>query len=168
MFSTYLKFYYDIQYKNLLGFPLKTIHFCVLIHCSADCCLSLKQFAAGICLSPQKTWFENNRKISITKEICITIDSPQKIPERKSDSEAGCIFENFTPKQGDSLKILAAGTRNHGVSLPPPPRVSNAFIQVRILRCHGNFIEQTLNILYNKNDMGGAAFLVKSGVSCEF
>ena len=45
MFSTYLKFYYDIKYKNLLGFPLKRIHFCVLIHCSADCCLSLKQFA---------------------------------------------------------------------------------------------------------------------------
>ena len=46
---------------------------------------------------------------------------PEKIPGRKPDSEAGCIFENFTPKQGNSLKILAAGTRNHGVSLPPGP-----------------------------------------------
>ena len=70
---------------------------------------------------PPKNWFENNRKISITKEMFITIDSPEKIPERrKSDSEAGCIFQNFTPKQGNSLKILATGTRNHGVSLPPP------------------------------------------------
>ena len=43
---------------------------------------------------------------------------PQKIAGRKPDSEAGCIFENFTPKQGNSLKILAAGTRNHGLSLP--------------------------------------------------
>ena len=42
----------------------------------------------------------------------------KKIPGRKSDSEAGCIFENFTPEQGNSLKILAVGTRNHGVSLP--------------------------------------------------
>ena len=32
------------------------------------------------------------------------------------------MFENFTPKQGNSLKILAAGTRNHGVSLPPRDR----------------------------------------------
>ena len=31
------------------------------------------------------------------------------------------MFENFTPKQGNSLKILVAGTRNHEVSLPPPP-----------------------------------------------
>ena len=46
--------------------------------------------------------------------------SPKK---SQPDSEAGCIFENFTPKQGNSLKILVAGTRNHGVSLPPgrPP-----------------------------------------------
>ena len=64
---------------------------------------SLKQFAPGICPSLQKNWFENNRKISITKEICITIDPPEKIPERKSDSEAGYIFENFTPKQGNPL-----------------------------------------------------------------
>ena len=48
---------YDIQYKNLLRFPLtlrfplKTTHFCVLIHCSADCWLCLKRFAPGICLS---------------------------------------------------------------------------------------------------------------------
>ena len=64
-----------IQYKNLLGFPLKTTHFCVLIHCSADCWL----FIQAICPSPQKIalkTIENNRKISITKEICITIDSP--------------------------------------------------------------------------------------------
>ena len=33
------------------------------------------------------------------------------------------MFENFTPKQGNSLKILAAGTRNHGVLLPTPPGV---------------------------------------------
>ena len=70
---------------------------------------------------PPKKWFENNRKISITKEICITIDTPEKIPERKSDSEAGCIFENFTPKQGNSLKILAAGTHNHLECHYPPP-----------------------------------------------
>ena len=92
--------------------------FCVLIHCSADCWL----FPQAICPSPKTIGFktiENNRKISITKEICITID-PKKIPGRKPDSEAGCIFENFTPKQGNSLKTLAAGTRNHGVSLPPP------------------------------------------------
>ena len=52
----------------------------------------------------------------------MTIDSPpKKIPGRKPDSGAGCIFENFTPKQGNFLKILAAGgTRNHGVSLPLP------------------------------------------------
>ena len=24
--------------------------------------------------------------------------------------ETGCIFENFTPKQGNSLKIVVAGT----------------------------------------------------------
>ena len=62
-------------------------------------------------------------------EICITIDSQKKVSERKPDYEAGCIFENFTPKQGNSLKILAAGTRNHGVSLgppPPPPRVGRS------------------------------------------
>ena len=119
------------------GFLLKTIHFCVLIHCSADCCLSLKQFALGICPSPQKTWFENNRKLA-TKEICITIDSPlgTEIPERKPDSEAGCIFENFTPKQGDSLKILAAGTRNHGVSLPPP-RVVGSRVRIRLVYFFG-------------------------------
>ena len=46
---------------------------------------------------------------------------PQKNPRKKADSEGGCIFENFTPKQGNSLKILAAGTRNHGVSFPPLP-----------------------------------------------
>ena len=90
--------------------------------CSADCCL----FPQAICPVnlplPQKNWFKNNRKISITKEICITIDSPRKkIPERKSDSEAGCIVENFTLKQGNSSRLLAAGTRNHGVSLPLPP-----------------------------------------------
>ena len=99
---------------------MKTTHFCVLIHCSADCWL----FPQAICPSPQKIalkTIENNRKISITKEICITIDSPKKVPRRKPDSEAGCIFENFTSKQGNSLKILTAGTRNHGVSLPPPP-----------------------------------------------
>ena len=55
---------------------------------------------------------------------------PEKIPERKSDSEAGCIFENFTPKQGNSLKILAAGTRNHGVSLPPGGVVYFHFIRM--------------------------------------
>ena len=49
------------------------------------------------------------------------ISPPEKIPGRKPDSEAGCIFEYFTPKQGNSLKILVAGTRNRGVSLPPPP-----------------------------------------------
>ena len=70
---------------------------------------------------PKYNWFENNRKINITKEICITIYSTWKIPERKSDSETGSIFENFTRKQGNSLKILVAGTRNHGVSLPLPP-----------------------------------------------
>ena len=93
--------------------------FYVLIHCSADCACWL--FPQAICPSPKTIGFktiENNRKISITKEICITID-PQKIPGRKPDSKAGCIFENFTPKQGNSLKTLAAGTRNHGVSLPP-------------------------------------------------
>ena len=50
----------------------------------------------------------------------MTIDSPPK-KIRKPDSEAGSIFENFTPKRGNSLKILAAGTRNHGVSFPLPP-----------------------------------------------
>ena len=121
MFSTYLKFYYDIQYKNLLGFPLKTIHFCVLIHCSADCCFSVKQFAPGIYLSLQKNWFENNRKNSITKNLHNNrFPPPQKLPERKSDSEAGCIFENFTPRQGDSLKILAAGIITPS---PPPPDI---------------------------------------------
>ena len=38
----------DIQYKNLLGFPLKTTHFCVLIHCWADCWL----FPQAICPPP--------------------------------------------------------------------------------------------------------------------
>ena len=37
---------------------------------------------------------ENNRKISITKEICITIDSQKKSPE-----------ESQTPRQGVYLKI---------------------------------------------------------------
>ena len=110
-----------MQYKNVLGFPLKTTHFCVLIHCSADCCLFPQAICPGNLPLPQKNWFENNRKISITKEICITIDSPDKIPERKSNTEAVCIFKNFTPKQGNSLKILAAGTRNDGMLLPPPP-----------------------------------------------
>ena len=31
------------------------------------------------------------------------------------------MSENFTPKQSNSVKILVAGTRNHEVSLPPPP-----------------------------------------------
>ena len=57
---------------------------------------------------------------------------PKKIPGRKPDSEAGCIFENFAPKQDNSLKILAAGTRNHGVSLPPPPRALNRQISAKI------------------------------------
>ena len=99
---------------------MKTTHFCVFIHCSADCWLCLKQFAQGICLS-QKIGWKTIEKISITNKICMTIDSPPKIPVRKPDSEVGCIFENFTPKQGNSLKILVAGTHNHGVSLPPPP-----------------------------------------------
>ena len=102
---------------------MKTTLFCVLIHCSADCWLFPQAICPGNWPLPPKTiglkTIENNRKISITKQICITIDSPQKIPGRKPDSEAGCIFENFTPKQGNSLKILAAGTRNHGLSLPP-------------------------------------------------
>ena len=57
----------------------------------------------------------------------MTVDfaPPRKIPERKPNSEAGCIFENFTPKQGNSLKILVAGTHNHKVSLPPPPPPGN-------------------------------------------
>ena len=97
---------------------MKTTRFCVLIHCSADCWLFLQAICPGNLPLSQKIGFkttENNRKISIT------IDSPKKIPGRKPDSEAGCIFENFTPKQGNSLKILAAGTRKHGVSLFPPP-----------------------------------------------
>ena len=32
---------------------------------------------------PPTVWSENNRNISITTEICITIDSPKKIPGRK-------------------------------------------------------------------------------------
>ena len=79
----------DIQYNNLLEFPLKTTHFCVLIRYSADCWL----FSQAIC-PPSKKWFENNRKISITKEICITIDPPKKFPE-----------ESQTPRQGVYLKI---------------------------------------------------------------
>ena len=66
--------------------------FCVLIHCSADCWL----FPQAICPSPKTIGFktiENNRKISITKEICITID-PQKSSE-----------ESQTPRQGVCLKI---------------------------------------------------------------
>ena len=103
---------------------MKTTHFCVLIHCLADCWLCLKQFAPGICPS-QTIGLKTIEKISITKEICMTIDSsPKKIPGRKTDSEAGCIFENLTPKQDNSLKILAAGARNHGVSLPTPPGIS--------------------------------------------
>ena len=53
--------------------------------------------------------------------MCRKTDSPpEKIPRRKPHSEAGCIVEIFTPKKGSSLKILVAGTRNHGVSSPPP------------------------------------------------
>ena len=54
MFSTYLKFSYDIQYKNLLEFPLKTTHFCVLIHCPADCCLLPQAICPGNLPLPQK------------------------------------------------------------------------------------------------------------------
>ena len=92
-----------------------------MIHCLADC----RFFLQVVCPPQKKNWFENNRKISITKEICMTIDfapPPEKIPGRKPDFEAGCIFENFTPKQGNSLKLLTAGTGNHGVSLPPSLR----------------------------------------------
>ena len=89
-------------------------------------------FSLKPCPSPKnialKT-IENNRKISITKEICMTKDSPKKVPRRKPNSEAGCIFENFTLKQGNSLKLLAAGTRNHGVSLPPPPRAQRMAVK---------------------------------------
>ena len=48
---------------------------------------------------PPKILLKHNRKISITKEICITIDSPLKkfLEERKADS----------------LKILVAGTECH-------------------------------------------------------
>ena len=42
----------------------------------------------------QKDWFNNNRKIRITKEICITIDPPKKSLE-----------ENQAPRQGVCLKI---------------------------------------------------------------
>ena len=82
-----------IQYKNLLRFPLKTTHFCVLIHCSADCWL----FPQALPLPPKKIALkttENSRKISITKEICITIDSPKRSLE-----------ESQTPRQGVYLKI---------------------------------------------------------------
>ena len=36
-------------------------------------------------LPPPEIWSENNRKITVTKEICITIDfaPPEKIPRRK-------------------------------------------------------------------------------------
>ena len=64
----------------------------------------------------------------MTNEICITIDPPEKVPGRKPDSEAGCIFENFNPKQGNSFKILVADTRNDGVSLPPPRPGETVFL----------------------------------------
>ena len=69
----------------------------------------LKQFAPP---PSRKRLFKNNRKISITIDFA---PPPEKIPGRKADSEAGCIFENFTPKRGNSFKILVAGTRNDGV-----------------------------------------------------
>ena len=45
----------------------------------------LRQFAPLGDFSSLEIWSENNRKISITKEICITIDfdPPEKIPRRK-------------------------------------------------------------------------------------
>ena len=41
-------------------------------------------------LASSEIWTKNNRKISITKEACITIDSdpsPEKIPGRKPETE---------------------------------------------------------------------------------
>ena len=49
----------------------------------------LRQFALGD-FAPPEVWSENNRKISITKEICITIDfAPLKkfLEGRKSESQ---------------------------------------------------------------------------------
>ena len=66
---------------------------------------------------------------------------PEKFPRRKPDSEAGCIFENFTPKQGNSLKILAAGTRNHGVALPPPGLLHNT-LKDSLTNIHTNITTQ--------------------------
>ena len=87
---------------------------------------SLKQFAPGFAPPPKTIGFktiESNRKISITKEICITIDPP-KIPGRKPDSEAGCIFENFTLKQGNSLKPWRQVPVIMECHYPPPPGFS--------------------------------------------
>ena len=73
--------------------------------------------------------------------MCITIDPPEKIPGGKPESEVGCIFENFPLKQGNSLKILVEGTRNHRVSLPPSPRERNNYFSAvcNSIRLCGNF-----------------------------
>ena len=131
---------------------MKTAHFCVLIHCSADCWLCLKQFAPGICPS-QKIGLKTIKKISITKNLHDNrFLSKKKIPGRKPDSEAGCIFENFTPKQGNLLKILAAGNRNHGVSLPLPLRhyLDNTSTKTWQTSCQNKFI---LSIKIKQQDL---------------
>ena len=52
-----------MQYKNLLGFPLKTTHFCVLIHCSADCCLFPQAICPGNLPLPQKIGLKTIEKL---------------------------------------------------------------------------------------------------------
>ena len=52
------------------------------------------------------------------------------MPGRKPDSEAGCIFENSLRNRVNSLKTLAAGTRDHRVLFPPPGGQTYKMVEV--------------------------------------
>ena len=67
-------------------------------------------------LSPLEIWSENNRKVSITKEICITIDSPPKNPWKKA---------RF-PCCGQNIVIVK-------YSLPPAYKISFLIVDVKFL-----------------------------------
>ena len=63
-------------------------------------CLPLRDFC------PRKIWSENNRKICITKEICITIDiPPEKFMEESQNEQLLCTI---LPKKRKSVSRNAA------------------------------------------------------------
>ena len=65
-------------------------------------------------------WSENNKRFSITKEICITIDSPEKIPGRRPVLNRLKIYfmahhnKHFQDCNKPSLDLLCGGDLSFG------------------------------------------------------